>query len=954
MKILRSGLETVVARDRLGGNDGDLDRAARVPGVRGCVLAGLALVAVLAASTAAAQQTWPYYRIIDLGVVPDGTTSDALAVNADGTVVVGQSKVGTKTLPALWRNGAMEVLGDPSIMTAGAARGVNGPFADPTKHYKIVGEYTDIVTKKKRAFVWDTAGGFRELPRPENHFEASGWDVNEAGKIIGYTAYDPYLGKTVTRADLRNQAVPALWTDEAQPPSILFSGPMQNYNTTSCAYSGHKFDISRPIRINDQDPLGVVSTWVHPVDNECYQLYGATVLSIVVPVAVKNVLGTPAAASWKSATLPQIRKDYNWANPKVYDWTNSIGVDINNNGVVVDYGRYLINTPGIGMYSQASASWYPGTPDVYKGYRGTVTCQADQFYVRAINDSNVIVASTLRQTDQGTNCLDGKPYTIESVGVVFDADETVPIKYLKDRVRADCGWTRLLPSDINNAGMIVGTGVRTGAGTRAFLMIPVDSLPASQEEGCSAGTEETDNQPPIAHAGPDQTLEATSPAGAAVTLNGSASSDPDGDPLDYQWSTQVGEATGVSPSLTLPIGMHAVTLTVTDDKDASDTDTVIVTVEDTAPPDTIITSAPPPRMNSTTAEFSFEGTDIATVPEALTFECSLDGGAFTACTSPTAYSGLADGEHQFAVRAVDGVGIWDPTPATHAWTQDMTPPETTITGAPAAITSAATATFTFQGSDAQAPAAALSFECSLDGGAWSACTSPTAFSGVADGAHQFAVRAADDLGNVDATPASHSWTMDATPPTIAIASPADGVRFLVGASASASYSCNDGGSGIDSCVGTVADGGALDTYTPGSFALAVNAADKAGNSSSLSHAYRVGYGVCNHQEFGARRVGSVIPMKLQACDVSGANLSRGTLVVTAVNVRKVSDSATSPVIDAGNANPDLNFRYDPALFGGAGGYIFNMDTSGLTTGTYRLNFRIGSDPTVLSVPFELR
>jgi hypothetical protein len=88
--------------------------------------------------------------------------------------------------------------------------------------------------------------------------------------------------------------------------------------------------------------------------------------------------------------------------------------------------------------------------------------------------------------------------------------------------------------------------------------------------------------------------------------------------------------------------------------------------------------------------------------------------------------------------------------------------------------------------------------------------------------------------------------------------------------------------------------------------------------------------------------------------VSGANLSRGTLVVTAVNVRKVSDSATSPVIDAGNANPDLNFRYDPALFGGAGGYIFNMDTSGLTTGTYRLNFRIGSDPTVLSVPFELR
>ena len=76
--------------------------------------------------------------------------------------------------------------------------------------------------------------------------------------------------------------------------------------------------------------------------------------------------------------------------------------------------------------------------------------------------------------------------------------------------------------------------------------------------------------------------------------------------------------------------------------------------------------------------------------------------------------------------------------------------------------------------------------------------------------------------------------------------------------------------------------------------------------------------------------------------------------MTAVSIQKVSDSATSPVIDAGNANPDLNFRYDPTLFGGAGGYIFNMDTSGLSTGTYQLQFKIGSDPAVLSVPFELR
>jgi hypothetical protein len=94
------------------------------------------------------------------------------------------------------------------------------------------------------------------------------------------------------------------------------------------------------------------------------------------------------------------------------------------------------------------------------------------------------------------------------------------------------------------------------------------------------------NQPPVANAGSDQTVEATSNTGALVTLNGAGSTDPDaGDSLvSYVWTGDFGTASGVSPTIPLPLDTHTVTLTVTDESGATDDDTVVVTVVDTTPP----------------------------------------------------------------------------------------------------------------------------------------------------------------------------------------------------------------------------------------------------------------------------------------------------------------------------------------------------------------------------------
>jgi hypothetical protein len=95
---------------------------------------------------------------------------------------------------------------------------------------------------------------------------------------------------------------------------------------------------------------------------------------------------------------------------------------------------------------------------------------------------------------------------------------------------------------------------------------------------------ESANNPPYADAGPDQTLEQTSRTGAEVTLDGLGSYDPDGDSLNYDWTWAGGSTTGVSPTVTLPLGTTTVTLTVNDGA-LTASDTVNIKVEDTTPPD---------------------------------------------------------------------------------------------------------------------------------------------------------------------------------------------------------------------------------------------------------------------------------------------------------------------------------------------------------------------------------
>jgi hypothetical protein len=91
---------------------------------------------------------------------------------------------------------------------------------------------------------------------------------------------------------------------------------------------------------------------------------------------------------------------------------------------------------------------------------------------------------------------------------------------------------------------------------------------------------------------------------------------------------------------------------------------------------------------------------------------------------------------------------------------DVTPPETFIDAGPSGTVASSSASFAFSSSESPS-----TFACSLDGAAFSACTSPREYTGLADGSHSFRVQASDAAGNTDTSPASRTWTVATGPAT---------------------------------------------------------------------------------------------------------------------------------------------------------------------------------------------
>ncbi|NEM99185.1 Ig-like domain-containing protein [Pontibacter burrus] len=185
---------------------------------------------------------------------------------------------------------------------------------------------------------------------------------------------------------------------------------------------------------------------------------------------------------------------------------------------------------------------------------------------------------------------------------------------------------------------------------------------------------------------------------------------------------------------------------------------------------------------------------------------------------------------------------------------DTHAPETQITAVPETLTNNRSATFRFASNEL-----GVTYQASLNGAAFTDVSNPVTFQNISDGRHTLRVRAVDAAGNTDATPASFTWTIDATPPKppviVAVSEDrgpvaddgitSDNTLQLKGtAEAEATIAVTRVGTGVIGTTRASATGAWIFSYEntalqDGSYSFTAAAADSLGNTSPASERFAV-------------------------------------------------------------------------------------------------------------------
>ena len=263
-------------------------------------------------------------------------------------------------------------------------------------------------------------------------------------------------------------------------------------------------------------------------------------------------------------------------------------------------------------------------------------------------DQSTFVGDTVTLDGSGSADVDGDPLTYSWSLTTVPAGSAAT---LDDPTRVDPTFQADLP----------GTYVAQLMVNDGFVDSPPDTVVVT-----------TQNSPPVADAGPDQSVD----LGALVQLDGTGSSDVDGDPLTYAWSlnavpsgsaASLSDPTSPTPTFTADVpGDYVAQLIVNDGLVGGAPDTVLVSTLNVAP----VADAGPDQTVAVNDTVTLDGSASSDVDgDPLTFSWSLisvpAGSAATLSDPSVAMPDfVADVAGSYVAQLVVNDGLVDSTPDT--------------------------------------------------------------------------------------------------------------------------------------------------------------------------------------------------------------------------------------------------------------------------------------------------
>lgn len=324
------------------------------------------------------------------------------------------------------------------------------------------------------------------------------------------------------------------------------------------------------------------------------------------------------------------------------------------------------------------------------------------------------------------------------------------------------------------------------------------------------------NDSPLAAAGLDTSLECIGPL-TTIQLDGSGSSDLDGDELAFTWTdaTSAAIAAGVDPAVELPLGQHLLTLIATDPSGATHSDLVIVTIEDTtaptltlAGPDTLILECPAPYVEpgATASDICDENPELVIDTSALDTDTPGD---YTVTYTATD----ASGNQAVATRLVQVI--------------DTTPPVLTLQG-----DAEVTVECSFPYDD---PGATALDNC--DGDLTEAIVTSNPVDTAVPGIYTVTYQVSDASDNAAETLTRTVTVVDTTPPTLTL-NDTGPIRVELGTAF-----LDPGASALDLCDGDLTEAiittDSVDVHSEGTYPIVYTVTDAAGNATSLTRTVEI-------------------------------------------------------------------------------------------------------------------